>query len=72
MNGTVRGREAASVDAAGSAMGSLGLLVFAVIIWQFLPAHSGWIVFGAATVAWAVVSVFVWQMRKRGLGSSHR
>jgi hypothetical protein len=41
MNGTVRGREAASVDAAGSAMGSLGLVVFAVIIWQFLPAHPG-------------------------------
>ena len=40
MKGTVRGRQAASVDAAGSAMGSLGLLVFAVIIWQFLPAHS--------------------------------
>jgi hypothetical protein len=70
MSGTVRGRQAASVDAAGSAMGSLGLLVFAVIIWQFLPAHSAWAVLSAATVAWAVVSVFVWQIRKRGFGRS--
>jgi len=67
MSGTVRGRQAASVDAAGSAMGSLGLLVFAVIIWRFLPAHSAWAVLIAATVAWAVVSVFVWQIRKRGI-----
>jgi hypothetical protein len=65
MSGTARGRQAASVDAAGSAMGSLGLLVFAVIIWRFLPAHSAWAVLGAATVAWAAVSVVVWQIRKR-------
>ena len=70
INGTVRGRQAASVDAAGSAMGSLGLLVFAVITWQFLPAHSAGAVLGAATVAWAVVSVFVWQLRKRGVYSA--
>jgi hypothetical protein len=70
MKGTVRGREAASVDAAGSAMGSLGLVVFAVIIWRFLPAHSGWAVLGAATVAWAVISLLVWQIRKRGIGRS--
>ena len=70
INGTVRGRQAASVDAAGSAMGSLGLLVFAAIIWQFLPAHSAEAVLAAATVAWAVVSVFVWQLRKRGVYSA--
>ena len=72
MSGTVRGREAASVDAAGSAMGSLGLLGFAVIIWQFLPAHSVGVVLCAATGAWAVVSVFVWQIRKRRIGPSRR
>jgi hypothetical protein len=70
MKGSVRGRQAASVDAAGSAMGSLGLGVFAMIIWQFLPAHSGRVVLGAATVAWALVSVLVWQIRKRGIGCS--
>ena len=33
LNGTLRGRQAASADAAGSAMGSLGLIVFAILIW---------------------------------------
>jgi hypothetical protein len=65
MSGMVRGRRAASVDAAGSAMGSLGLLVFAVIVWRFLPAHSAWAVLSGAAAAWAVVSVVVWQIRKR-------
>jgi hypothetical protein len=70
MSGTVRGRQAASVDAAGSAMGGLGLVVFAVIIWRFLAGHSAWAVFGAATFAWAMVAVFAWQIRKRGIGHS--
>jgi len=65
MNGSVRGRQAASVDAAGSAMGSLGLLTFAAIIWQFVPAHSAAVVLSAATIVWALVSVVVWQIRKR-------
>lgn len=69
MSGTVRGSQAASVDAAGSAMGSVGLFVFAVIIWQLLPVHSAWAVLSVATLAWAIVSVFVWQIRKRGMGS---
>src|SRR5580704_12204882 len=44
LQGTQRGREAASVDAAGSAMGSAGLLVFASIVWQFVSRHSTWMV----------------------------
>jgi hypothetical protein len=35
ITGKVRGRQAASVDAAGSAMGSMGLLVFALIIGNY-------------------------------------
>ena len=38
LQGTQRGREAASIDAAGSAMGSIGLLVFALLVWQFIPS----------------------------------
>src|SRR5260370_2163191 len=40
LQGTQRGREAASIDAAGSAMGSIGLLVFALLVWQIAPSHS--------------------------------
>lgn len=50
MEGTERGREAASVDAAGAAMGTIGLLVFALMVWQFLPRHRPSMVLIAATL----------------------
>jgi len=65
LRGTPRGREAASVDAAGSAIGSVGLLVFASIVWQFAPRHSTWIVLMGATITWLTVSVLMWHVRKR-------
>jgi hypothetical protein len=64
LHGAQRGRQAASVDAAGSAMGSIGLLSFAVVVWQFIPRYSAWAVLAAATLAWATVSVAAWQIRK--------
>jgi hypothetical protein len=65
LRGTRRGREAASVDAAGSAMGSVGLLVFGLIVWQFAPRYNTSMVLMSATVAWLTVSVLIWQLRKR-------
>ena len=65
LRGTRRGREAASVDAAGSAMGSVGLLVFALIVWQFAPRYSTWMGLMGATVAWLTVSVLIWHVRKQ-------
>jgi Protein of unknown function (DUF3147) len=65
LRGTRRGREAASIDAAGSAMGSVGLLVFALIVWQFAPRYNTWMVLMSATVAWLMVSVLIWHVRKR-------
>ena len=65
LSGTARGREAASVDAAGSAMGSIGLLVFAFLVWEFIPSHRAWVVLAAATLAWLAVSVLIWILRKR-------
>ena len=63
--GTKRGREAASIDAAGSAMGSVGLFVFALVVSQFLPRYGPWIVLVSATVAWLIASVLTWHARKR-------
>jgi hypothetical protein len=65
LSGTRRGREAAGVDAAGSAMGSVGLLVFALIVWQFAPRYSTGMVLMGASVAWLTVSVLIWYVRKR-------
>ncbi len=64
LNGAVRARSAASIDAAGSSMGSIGLVVFALVVWQFVPKDRAWIVLGGATVLWLGVSVAVWQIRK--------
>ena len=65
LRGTRRGREAASVDAAGSAMGSVGLLVFALIVWQFATRYRTGMVLMGGTVAWLTVSVLMWHVRKR-------
>ena len=62
--GIKRGRAAAGVDAAGAAMGSLGLAVFAVIVWQGLPQLRLAVVLTLAPIAWLVTSVGVWQLRE--------
>lgn len=60
MSGIIRGREAAGVDAAGSAMGGVGLAVFAIMVWRLLPQSTLLVVLGEATIAWFVVSVAIW------------
>ena len=64
LDGTARGRAAAGVDAAGAAMGSIGLGIFAVIVWQGLPKTTAGIVLTIATLAWLVTSVGAWQLRE--------
>ncbi len=63
-DGTSRGRAIASVDAAGAAMGSVGLMAFAAIVWQLLPGHPAGIVLVIAAIAWFGVSFAVWWLRK--------
>lgn len=65
LDGTLRGRQAASIDAAGSAMGSIALFVFAVLVWRFLPDHSPWMVLMMATLAWLTLCILIWLIRKR-------
>jgi len=62
-SGIIRGREAAGADATGAAMGSFGLLAFAVIIWRWIPNYHPLIVFCIATVAWFLVAFLVWKAR---------
>jgi Protein of unknown function (DUF3147) len=65
IQGTQRGRKATSVDAAGSAMGSIGLLVFALLVWKFIPSYKPWLVLTVATLAWLTFSMPIWYVRKR-------
>jgi Inorganic pyrophosphatase len=63
--GAQRGKEAASTEGAGSEMGSLGLLVFAVSVWQFATLYNTGMVLTGATLSWLTVSVLIWYFRKR-------
>ena len=47
---TTRGTEAARIDAAGAAMGSIGLLAFAFVVGRFVTLHNPWLVLAAATL----------------------
>jgi len=59
-----RARHAATVEAAGASMGTLGLLAFAIVAWKLLARTHAWIALPAATLAWAAVAAGVWTFRK--------
>jgi hypothetical protein len=70
-NGTQRGRIAASIDSAGAALGCVGLMGFAFILWQLLPDHNPWLVIPLATAVWIVISISLWELRKRRIFGRH-
>ncbi|MGJ4942133.1 DUF3147 family protein [Bradyrhizobium sp. HKCCYLS1011] len=69
--GIRRGQQAAALDAAGAALGSLGMLAFAVCF-LLLVRHSIAAAFVAASGAWLVVSVFAWWARQTWRVAMHR
>jgi hypothetical protein len=62
--GERRGREAAALDAAGAALGAIGLLafamVFSLIVESSIPAA-----FVGASLAWLIASVMAWYVRRK-------
>jgi hypothetical protein len=70
-DGTSRGRMAASIDAAGAALGCLGLTGFALVLWRLLPTQNPWLVIPVATIVWVVVSFALWELRKNRLFGRH-
>jgi hypothetical protein len=64
LDGMERGRLAAGLDASGTAMGCTGLMAFAAVVWRLLPGRNPFVVIGAATVVWFVVSASVWRLRR--------
>lgn len=63
-NGTIRARTATGADAAGAAMGSVGLIAFAIIVWRWLPASSAPALLCVATAMWFLVAFVVWESRE--------
>jgi uncharacterized membrane protein (GlpM family) len=65
--GISRGRQAAGADAAGAAMGGIGLVAFAVSVWKLLPEHNSLAAILGSTLMWACVAMGVWYAWKRKL-----
>ncbi len=63
-DGTMRGRMAASVDSAGTALGCIGLAAFAFVLWKGLIGHTAWLVVSIAVASWIVVSCALWTIRR--------
>lgn len=61
---TLRAREAAGADAAGAAMGCVGLVAFAAVAWFGIPRYSLVIVLLAATLAWLFAAFLIWESRE--------
>jgi len=54
------GKEQAGIDALGAAIGSVGLVAFAAIVWWLASQRAAWLVLLIASVCWFVVSGAVW------------
>jgi hypothetical protein len=51
---------AAGADALGAALGSFGLVAFAVVGWKLSTLLPGWLMLLAACLIWAVVALSAW------------
>jgi hypothetical protein len=63
-SGARRARNLVGLDAAGAACGGVGLIVFAVVVWLFLPRYGALEVLTGSCVAWLLVSFVIWRVRK--------
>jgi Protein of unknown function (DUF3147) len=63
--GERRGQMAAAVDAAGAALGALGMLAFAVAFSMLIIRSSIPAAFIGASLAWLTVAVVAWYVRRK-------
>ncbi|WP_051310747.1 DUF3147 family protein [Bradyrhizobium sp. Cp5.3] len=64
LSGRRRGQEAAALDAAGAALGGIGLVAFAAVFHVTVTASVVG-AFIAALVTWAIISVSPWWIRRK-------
>ena len=61
--GQRRGTDAAALDASGAALGGIGLASFALAVWLLAPEYGlASLVIGS--IAWILVSVTCWRLRR--------
>jgi hypothetical protein len=65
MRGAERGRQEASLEAAGASMGAAGLTAFGAVVWWGATRYSLWLVLPCALTAWAAVAWTLWCLRER-------
>jgi Protein of unknown function (DUF3147) len=61
---TMRGRQAAALDARGAAMASIGLIGFAIVVWKLAPIWNGALTLFAASAVWLAISLLIWHLRR--------
>jgi hypothetical protein len=64
LEGSDRGKDAAALDAAGAAAGSVALLTFAAVVFTLSP-RAPWIALCVATITWCATAVACWWIYKR-------
>ena len=64
LDGRRRGQGAAALEAAGAALGAIGMLAFAVVFW-LLVERSVVAAFVGASLAWLAVSGAAWSVRRK-------
>ena len=60
--GTRRGREAAALDAAGAALGSVAMIGFAATF-LLMSSYGAVAAFAGASIAWTVIAISAWYLR---------
>ena len=61
--GQRRGTDAAALDTAGASLGSMGLAAFGLSVWLLAPSLL-MISLAPGSVAWLLVSVSLWRLRR--------
>lgn len=64
LEGHTRGRKIAALDMFGTVWGTVGLLGFALVIWQMGTSHNVWVVLSLATLAWFIGALSTWELRR--------
>jgi hypothetical protein len=59
-----RGRKVAALDARGAALGSVGLVSFAIVLWRVLPAWNAALGLLTALAVWLALSILLWRLRR--------